>query len=62
MRKKAFDEGYDSSTELDLSKVRRKAATSWLREYGEVVLAERAPNVRNPSEAEVNAIVKDLRS
>ncbi len=62
MRKKAFDESYDFSTALGLSKARRKAVTNRLRDYGEVVLAERAPKVRNPNEAEMNAIVKDLRS
>lgn len=42
------------------TKVGRSA--SWVRAYGAKVLSERAPGVFNPSEAEMNAIVKDLRS
>lgn len=36
--------------------------SSWVRDYGTKVLSERPAGVINPSEAEMNAIVKDLRS
>ncbi len=36
-------------------------AASWVRNRGTKVLSERALGVSNPSEAEMNAIVKDLR-
>ena len=42
--------------------VRMGNAASSVRNYGTKVLSERAPGVINPSEAEMNAIVKDLRS
>ena len=47
-----------------LASVRRMnagEAASWVRDYGTKVLSDRAPGVVNPSEAEMNAIVKDLR-
>jgi hypothetical protein len=37
-------------------------AASWVRNYDTRVLSERDPRVINPSEAEMNAVVRDLRS
>lgn len=35
---------------------------NWVRDYGTRVLSERAPDVVNPSAAEMSVIVNDLRS
>ena len=48
--------------ELQGGMQRRKKAAEWVRDYGTRVLAERALEVVNPSDAEINAIVNDLRT
>ena len=48
--------------ELQTGLARRKQRSVWLNEHNARVLAERAPGVENPSEAEMAAVADDLRS